>query len=229
MKTILAALICCALVIPAAAADKDSPFFIDKRDFKKQYKTIALGPVDSDPLLKMPDSVSALIEQEVVKHLQKRGYTVIPTSVVGDIRITMEAQVGGFEDPETGRVDTAKVQAVRSHAIRELWFRHKLDAFATIRVSATRIPVENDNAKWDGVKQKLERDGRRQNYTAQIFVSSVSFAVYDQTNKLKYLNYGGLEVLMRRSGEELVAIPAEQYFKDEKRIRKATQIAMSPI
>jgi hypothetical protein len=89
--------------------------------------------------------------------------------------------------------------------------------------------MENDSAKWDGAKQDIERDGRRKNYTGQIFVSSVSFAVYDQTNNLKYLNYGGLEVLMRRSGEQLVAIPAEQYFKDEKRIRKAAQIAMSPI
>jgi hypothetical protein len=126
--------------------------------------------------------------------------------------------------------DAAKLaQAVRAHAFRELWFRHELDAIATIRVSATRVAMENDSAKWDGVKQDIERDGRRKNYTGQIFVSSVSFAVYDQTNNLKYLNYGGLEVLMRRSGEQLVAIPAEQYFKDEKRIRKAAQIAMSPI
>ncbi len=232
MKVILAALmalICCDLVLPAVAADKDSPFFIDKREFKKQYKTIALGPVDADPMLQMPDSVRAIIEEEVTRHLQKRGYTVLPASVVGDIRNTMEAQVGGFEDPETGRIDTAKVQAVRTHAFRELWFRHDLNAIATIRVSATSVPVENDNAKWDGAKQSVERDGRRRNYTGQIFVSSVSFAVYDQSNKLMYLNYGGLEVLMRRSGDQLVPLPPEQYFMDEKRIRKAAQIAISPI
>ena len=229
MKAILAALIGCALVLPAAAADKDSPFFIDKRDFKKQYKTIALGPVDADPMLQIPDSVRAIIEEEVTRHLQKRGYTVLPTSVVGDIRKTMEAQVGGFEDPETGRIDMAKMQAVRDHAYRELWFRHQLNAVATIRVSASSVPVENDNVKWDGTKQAVERDGRRKNYTGQIFVSSVSFAVYDQTNKLMYLNYGGLEVLMRRSGEQLVPLPPEQYFTDEKRIRKAAKIAISPI
>jgi len=44
-----------------------------------------------------------------------------------------------------------------------------------------------------------------------------------------YLNYGGLEVLMRRSGEQLVPLSPEQYFMDEKRIRKAAKIAISPI
>ena len=231
MRIVLGAitLFCLAVSMPGAAADKDSPFLISKKEFKKQYQTIALSPVDADALLQMPEAVGAMIEEEVTKHLQKRGYEVIPTSVLAGIRETMEGQVGGFEEPQTGRVDQAKVKAVRSHAFRELWFRHELDAIATIRVSTTKVTVENDNAAWDGTKQKIERDGKRINYTGQIIVSSVSFAVYDHTDRLKYINHGGLESLMWRNNDQLVPLPSERFFTDEKRIRKAAQIAMKPI
>lgn len=229
MKAILAALLCFVLVLPATAADKDSPFLIDKRDFKKQFKTIALSPIDADAVLKMPDSVARMIEAEVTRHLQKRGYTVMPTSMLAGIRDTMESQVGGLEDPETGQTDVAKLQAVRSHAFRELWFQHEFDAIATIRVAVSRAQFENDRAEWDGVKQKVENKGRNRGYSGTIVTSSVSFAVYDQTEKLMYVNYGGLEVLQMRIEAQLEPIPAENYFSDEKKIRKAAQIAMKPI
>jgi len=231
MKALLT--ICTALLLaiasPIGAADKDSPFYVNKREFKKQFNTIALSPVDADAQLQMPDGVGEMIEAEVTKHLQKRGYNVIPSSVLGGIRKAMEEQVGGFENAETGRIDIEKMQAVRTHSIRELWFRHELDAIATVRVSASQVPLENDSVKWDGARQTIEREGKRLKYQGQIVASSVSFAVYDQSDRVMYLNYGGLEALMMRDHEQLVPLPSDRYFKDEKRIRKAAQIAMSPI
>ena len=212
----------------AVAAD-DSPYFIDKRTFKKQYKVIALAPIDADPALHMPDSAARMIEEEITARLQKRGYTVLPTSVLAGIRKTMEEQVGGFTDPDTGQTDAAKVQAVRVHAFRELWFRHRPDAVATIRVEVTRADVESDTAEWDGVKQRLEREGRRLNYTARVAASSVSFTIYDETNQPLYMAYGGLEMLMKRVGESFEALDPSLYFVDEKRIRKAAQLAVKEI
>lgn len=229
MKRLLVAIVLIGLAAPAVSADNDSPYLIDKRDFKKQYKVIALSPVDADPIFKMPDSVGTMIEAEVIRHLEKRGYTVLPSSVLGEIRARMEAQVGGTTNPATGEVDIAKLQTVRTHAYRELWFKHELDAVATIRVRANQVPIENDNAKWDGVKQRLERKGGAAKYTANGWVSSVSFAVYDDREEPLFLNRGGLEVLMWRNGGQLVVLPAERYFQDDKRIRKAAQIALAPI
>lgn len=230
MRKTLAALLALFVVVslPAIAAD-DSPFLIDKRDFKKQFKTIALVPVDADGLFNMPDSVAAMLEEEVTTHLEKRGYRVIPSSVLAGIRKSMEAQVGGVKDPESGQFDAAKLQAVRTHSFRELWFRHEFDALATIRVSTSRAQFENDRAEWDGVKQKVASNGRNRGYSGTIVASSVSVAVYDQTEKLMYVNYGGLEVLQMRDEAQLLAIPAENYFADEKKIRNAAQIAMKPI
>ena len=211
------------------AADDVSPFLIDKREFKKQYKTIALSPVDAVASLKMPDSVARMIEEEVTRHLQKRGYTVLPSSVLGGIRASMGAQVGGIEDAATGEIDAEKLKAVRSHAIRELWFQHEFDAVATIEIQVLNTHFEKDRAEWDGVRQKIENKGRDRGYSGNIVVTSVSLAVFDSTNKIRYQNYGGLEVLQTRLDAQLVPIPAENFFSDEKRIRKAAQVALDPI
>jgi hypothetical protein len=40
-----------------------------------------------------------------------------------------------------------------------------------------------------------KNEGRNKGYSGKIYVSSVSFEIYDQTYKLMYVNYGGLELL----------------------------------
>ena len=210
-----------------AASSKDA-FLVDKRDFKKQFKTIALTPVDADAYLKMPARAAAILEEEITARLKKRGYTVIPSSVLAEIRKSMEEQVGGFEDSETGQVDNAKIQAVRTHAFRELWFQHQFDALANIRVSISQVPMESDRVEWDGVKQKIEYQGRGKKYSAQVSVSSVSVAIYDSVYELLYLHNGGLEPLMYREGEQLEARSPDKLFLEEKKIREAAKIAVDP-
>jgi hypothetical protein len=212
-----------------AAADKDDAWLINKRDFKKTSTTVALVPVDADAFLEMPDRVAAMLEEEVTARLQKRGYTVLPSSVLAGIRDEMAKQVGGTTDPETGRVDTEKLKAVREHAFRELWFRHPFDAVATIRVMGYQVPMESDRVEWDGAKAKLAYEGRSKKYSANVLVSSVSVAFYDSASKPLYLCYGGLEPLMWRQGEQLQPLTPDKLFLDEKRIRKAAQIAVDPI
>jgi hypothetical protein len=212
----------------APAADPEEPFLVGKRDFKKQFRTIALTPVDADAYLEMPDSVAAILEQEVTARLKKRGYGVIPSSVLAEIRRTMEEQVGGLKDSATGQVDIEKAQAVRTHAFRELWFQNVFDALANIRVSITKVPMESDRVEWDGAKQKIEHEGRSKKYAAQVAVSSVSVAVYDAVYRPLYLHYGGLEPLMYRTDEQLEPLPADKLFLDEKKIREAAKIAVDP-
>ena len=213
----------------ASAASKDEAFRVNKRDFKKIYKVIALAPVDADPYLEMSPAVAAMLEQEVTAKLQKRGYTVIPSTVLAGIRKTMAAQVGGIEDAETGRVDVAKQQAVRDHAFRELWFTQNFDALANIRIVITQVEMESDRVEWDGSKQKLQYEGRSKKYSAKVTVSSVSVGIYNSASSPVYLYYGGLESLMFRDGEQLSPLPTDKFFLDEKRIRKAAQIAVGPI
>lgn len=223
------ALACLVLAGVATGADKQDPFRINKRDFKKQYKVIALTPVDADPYLQMPDSVARILEQEITAHLQKRGYTVIPSSVLAGIRKTMEAQVGGFEDPDTGQTNYEKINAVREHAFRELWFTQQFDALASIRVTVTRVDMESDKIEWDGVRQRLDHDGSSKKYSANVAVSSVALIIFDDKDDPLFANYGGLEPLMRRTKEQVVPVDVDKLFQDEELIRKAAEVAVDPI
>lgn len=227
-RVIVAFFGCCLLLSPVLAAKKDDAYLVDKRQFKKTYKVIALSPVDADAALKMPDSAKAIIEQEITARLQKRGYTVIPSTVLGAIRQRMEELVGGTVN-EDGDVNIEKLKAVREHALRELWLRESFDAVATMRVVPYTVPMESDSVEWDGTKARLKYEGRTKRYSAKISVSSVSLAIYDSTRKPVFLFYGGLEPLMWRNGEQLEPLDASEYFKDEELIRDAAKIAVSPI
>ncbi|NND45624.1 MAG: hypothetical protein HKN58_09895 [Xanthomonadales bacterium] len=226
-RGIYAVLTSLLIVGPVTAADDDA-FLVDKKQFKKQVRTIALTPVDADGYFEMPDRVAAMLEAEVTRRLEKEGFDVIPSSVLAGIRRTMEQQVGGITDPDTGEMDIDRAQAVRTHSFRELWFREDFDALGNIRVSISRVSLENDRVEWDGTEQKIEYEGRGKKYAAKIYVSSVGVGIYDATLTPLYLNYGGLEPLMYRAGEQLETLATDQLFRDEKKIREAVKIAVDP-
>ncbi len=217
-----------ALPLVVWAAD-DEPYKVDKREFRKAYKVIAMTPIDTDPYLSLNETARTIIETEVVSRLEKRGYTVVPSSVLAGLRAQMRELVGGTTDPTTGEVDAKKRQIVREHAHREMWLKNDIDAIATIRIAIYNVPMENDRVEWDGVKQKLKYEGRGKKYSASVNVSSVTFAIYDSTGEPLFVNYGGLEPVMMRDDEQLTLLPAEQLLLDEKKIKKAAQVAVKPI
>ena len=137
--------------------------------------------------------------------LEKVGYRVI-TAVDGKDALD--------------KLEASHPDILITDASRELWFQHEFDAIATIRVAVYQANFEKDRTEWDGVKQKLERKGRNRGYAGKVYVSSVSFEVYDRTDKLMYVNYGGLELLQTRNEAQLIPIPAENYFSDEKKLKK---------
>jgi hypothetical protein len=215
--------------VSANAAEEEQPFKLDKREFEKKYKVIALAPPESDPYLQVSDGVKAMVEQEVTARLKKRGYTVMPSSVLGGIRAEMTAQMGGASESKPGQPDAAKQAAVREHAFRELWFRHQVDAVALMRIRVFSVPAENDKVEWDGTSQSIQHSGGREEYKANVSVSSVVVAIYDPKDAPLYVSYGGIEALMSRQGEQLLPLPVEQLLRDEKKIRKAAQTAVEAL
>ena len=232
-STTIVASVCVSLATLAAAplawAADDDPYFINKREFRRTYKTIALSPVDAPGLFNMPDSVAAALEEEVTKRLERRGIEVLPSSVLAGIRSEMAGHIGGLIDPDSGEESPARVRTVREHANRELWFRHGIDAVATIRIDMVDAHFEKGRAEWDGVKQKLIEEGRDRGYGGNIRASSVAFTIYDPTGRPLYAHYGGIELLQKRVEAQLLPIPASEYFSDDKRVRKAAQISVSEI
>ena len=79
------------------------------------------------------------------------------------------------------------------------------------------------------MSQKVKKKGGGLKYTATIAATSVTFTIYDEIEQPLYVNYGGLEVLMMRNKEQFEPLDPSEFFQDEKRIKKAVQIAMKPI
>jgi hypothetical protein len=230
MNRALTALAAAALMFASsAAAEEEEPFKINKRDFEKTFKVIALAPPEADSYLQLNDGVKAMLEQEITERLKKRGYTVMPSSVLAGIRAEMTSQVDGAKDPKTGKEDAAKQAAVREHAFRELWFRHPINAIAIIRIRAFNVPMESDRVEWDGTTQGLAHTGKSMQYKGNVNVSSVVVGIYDSKDAPLYVSFGGLEPMMKREGEQLQPLPADQLLKDEEKVRKAAQTAVKAI
>jgi len=196
---------------------------------EKTFKVIALVPPEADPYLVFNENVKAMLEQELAERLKKRGYTVMPSSVLAGIRAEMTKQVGGATDPKTGQAIAARQDAVREHALRELWFRQRIDAIAVMRIRILSVPMESDRVEWDGVSQDLDHAGKRVEYKANVNVSSVIVGIYDSKETPLYVSYGGLEPIMRREGEQLQPLPVEQLLRNEEKIRKAAQLAVKAL
>ncbi len=216
------AIVVTGALFASAAAAGDDPFLVGKRELEKTVEAIALLPPEADGYFHLGEAATAALEEEVAARLEKAGYRVLPSSVLAGIRAEMAAQVGDATHP-------ARQAAVREHALRELWFRHEIDAVGVIRVRIFSVPAKNDRVEWDGARDTLENDGKRANYEANVSVSSVVFGIYDAAEAPLYLHYGGLEPLMRREGGQLVPLPPERLLLDDTKIRKAAGIAVKPL
>ena len=80
MKTLLAfvAAIGIAASPIALAAEKYDPFNIDERAFKKEYRRIALAPVEAGTVLDMPDAAKQMIEEDRRKCSDDAKKLIIP-------------------------------------------------------------------------------------------------------------------------------------------------------
>ncbi len=223
------------LAYPAhSASSKDAFIGIKKSTLKKEYRYLAVAPLDVSPALKMPDSVKQRIENDIITRLKKEGFKVLPPEIMRSIREHMRQLVSLDENPD--KEDTAKAAAVRDHSYRELMFRHPINGIVSIRVQPVSAPFRDDKAEWHGTSQKIKHRGdglmkfiTGKNYGGNIAASSLKVAIWDRQETLLYSWYGGIEVLMQRNAKSLEQIPPDQYWRDAKRIKKAVKLALNPL
>lgn len=221
------------LLLPMActlAMAADSPYRVSEKEFRKRIQAVALTPLYAPEMFEVGDAVRELIEAEVSRRFDKTRLDVLPFEPYARLRATLAEQIGGIRDA-AGALDPARRAAVWDHAKREMRLRHPVDAFAELSITLTRASFKDDRAEWDGVKQKVAHSGDGfslfggRNYEGSIAAASFQLAIFDRTDTLLYLNRGGIEVLQDREGSSLVLRDANAFFQDEKRIRKAVQLA----
>lgn len=231
--SLLLVALCLAPVAPVHAA-KDSPFIISKKDFKKQVKSVALTPLVVPDLLILTDEMRALIESEAARRLAKTRLDVTGIEPYAEIQTLFAAQIGGLLDA-SGKPDARRRDIVSDHARREMRLRYPVDAFAEISLRVVNADFADDRANWDGVKQKVKKSGDGfalfggKDYRGEIAAVSFQLAFFNRANELLFVERGGIEVLQERQSASLVLLPLDTVLLDEKRLKKAVQIAFKPM
>lgn len=235
MRTSCLSLIIALSLFPSiGTAAEEDPFLIDKKDYRKQVKVISLAPLDLAPGLQLDAQMLQFIENEAASRLAKTKVEVIPIEPYAKIRNMMASQVGGIHDAEGG-VYLQKRAIVWDHAKREMRHNHEMDAFAQISIRAVSASFADDRAEWDSVKQKVKKSGDGlslfggPDYGGSIAALSFQLAIVDINDNLLFVNRGGIELLQSRQGSQLVMLDTNNLLQDEKRIKKAIQIAFKPL
>ncbi|MEQ8858750.1 MAG: hypothetical protein RIC56_08890 [Pseudomonadales bacterium] len=227
---LLAVLIVLLPVAGAPVAADESPYRVSKTAFRERIGSLALTPLYAPEMFAVSDGVRELIEAEVSKRFEKTKIEVLPLETYARVRATLADQIGGIRDAG-GTIDPARRAAVWDHAKREMRLRHPVDGFAELSITLVRASFRDDRAEWDGVKQKVQHSGDGfalfggRDYQGSIAAASFQLAIFDRSDELLYLNRGGIEVLQDREGSRLVLRDADGFFQDEKRLRKAVQLA----
>lgn len=230
MNKFAASFLLAALLSLSAQAQSLKDAFIDitENNLKKQYKYLAITPLEAPEALRLPDAVKTTIETEITAALEKEGFKILPVSAMQDIRNHMSSLVGTADA-------TGKQAAVLDHSYRELLLRNEIDAVVGLRIELVGAPFTNDKAEWHGTSQSIKNSGdglvkfiTGQKYTGSIAASSLKVTIWDRKETLLYSWAGGIEVLMQREGQSLKYMPEDQFWQDERRIKNAIKAALQP-
>ena len=218
----------CFTAYPVAlqAAD-DSPYAIEKREFKKRIKSVALTPLYAPDIFKLDAATRAMIEAEATERMAKTKLKALPIATYAELRQTMADQIGGLASAD-GEVDAQREAIVWDHAKREMRMRHDVDGFAEISIRMVNAAFKADRAEWDGVKAKVKSSGGGNKYEGSIAAASFQLAIFDRNDNLLYSSRGGIEVMQERQGSRLF-LRDGKFLQDEKRVKKAIREAFKEL
>lgn len=231
----LTALIFCSLICLLAApayAASDSPYLIEKKDFKKKISSVALSPLDVPDMIPLSADMRTFLETEAAKALAKKKISNQAMSEYAAIYTNFSNQIGGLRNAE-GELDAKRRALVRDHARREMRLQHAIDGFAEIALVAVSAQFSEDRAEWDGVKRKVISNDRNSlfgggKYQGSIAGVSFQLAVYDRNDKLLYLQRSGIDLLQTRQGDRLM-LRDDDFLNDTKQLKKSVQSAFKPL
>ncbi len=225
----------CLLLQASLGHSADSPYLIKKKDFKKQITNVALTPLNAPQMLILTPEMRTLIEAEATRRLGKTRIKNIGIGPYSEVVDLFTKQVGGLLN-DAGELDSRRETLMLDHARREMRHRYPVDGFAEISLRVVNADFADDRAEWDGIKQKVKKSGDGfalfgggKDYRGSIAAVSFQLAIYDRSEKLMFSQRGGIEVLQERKGSNLVLLPLDGLLTNEKRLKKAVQLAFKSL
>lgn len=219
----------CATTIPY------NPFKTDQNEFYVNTKTIALSPCVVQ--IEASEQVIAKFELLIGNKLREAGFSVLPSKEYRDIWKHNVDQIGAIFDPITGKKDDSKLKVIQEQCYKELAGKLNVDAVLISRILIVKASFYEYVAQWDGTKESLDvRSGGMKflgfldssTTTGTVPALSLGITIKDIHGTPVYVNWGGIQVLTKRS-PKFVPVPKNELLVDEERNVAAVNIALDPL
>jgi hypothetical protein len=195
--------------------ERYDPFVVSRDTVLRTITAIVVTPIVPPEGVFVSEEAARLVTAAVEGQLRIGGFSVVPAEEYSRIWDGIIRQVGGFFDPLTGERDEQKFENARQELLRELQGRFHTQVMLYADLEIVDAYVDGGVAEWDGAEHDIrgqqtaiaaayqdtfERDeigGIRDGV-----VSAVSLVVVidGQDGREMYRNFGGLEVVARRTG-----------------------------
>lgn len=213
-----------------------NPFKISQEEFNLRTKTIALAPVYIPEGLEEPDPVKIKFESLIESRLREAGFLVIPSREYAEIWKRMTDLVGGYFDPTTGKRDETKFKTVQDYTLRELNTKFNMDSLLYPSILVFNVNWSGSTVYWHGTSEPIKSLGEQFlegligiSYHGTIPACSLVVAIKDIHGRDLYINYGGIQLLAKTSGNKFVEVPRHQLFSNEERNLKAVSLTLEPL
>lgn len=219
-----------------ARAEPVDPYDVPREQFREQVAHLALRPLALPPGTPDPERVRAEFERLFVQELERRGYTVTPSSVFAETWKRFSSDLDGVYDAVTGKADGAKFEAAWGHTLRELERERGVDAVLVSTIHFDLLPYGADGpfpryttAAGEPVEIGGKKFWGRPNMPLRVDGAFLDVAILDRANVRLY----SLRVPIRWSrvyiNGGVLDRPASELYADAERNRSRVAILLEQL
>lgn len=211
------------------------PFKVPREQFIPGLKVVALAPMEAPNDLENADAVKARFLATIEARLRDAGIAVIPPAEVGPILAATAEWRGGFFDPKTGQLDTAKLAGAREEALANVAAKFgRADAILVSDIRVVRAALVHDTAQWDGTSESVSTSAWKivlgVSHSGWVRALSLVVRLTGSKGNNLYVGSGGIRVLSKIGvGGSSVPVPQGDLFADEERNAKAVSLALDAL
>lgn len=209
--------------IALRAQPNDDGWIVPKERFTSTVKRIAVMELAVPPVLAEPGALKRKLTSLITAQLEALGFEVIPVTECVAMWESICSQVGGLNDPVTGKPIDKRVNVARKHFLNELQVRYNVDAVvhsAVIGVPAFLPPGKR--ALFCGTSE-IMRDlpSMKKRPQSPPTAACLAVVVEDVLGVDMYMALYGLQVVVKPEGNKWVQIPEAELFTDPALLQKA--------
>lgn len=204
-----------------------SPFRIDESVFRERIQTLCLEPISNPFSLPEGDKRIEKLTGLLIGELEARGFSVVRSDRLAELRKRELESAGGIYDPHTGRIVPARYEAFMARYLESAGAKLGCDAILHASVAVVTASFYSNWAEWDGAREKIGSSG----YSGTVPAISLWVEITDLEQQELYFRSGGIQILKKLDTgflkAELEPIPQEQILARKDRCLEAVRLALA--